>query len=89
MKGALLKDTGREIRRSFSRFLSIFCIVLLGVSFFAGVKSTCPDMKLTADRYFDDYRLMDIRVVSTMGLKEGDVQAIKKNTRHFRCLSYL
>jgi putative ABC transport system permease protein len=78
MKGALVKDTGREIRRSFSRFLSIFCIVMLGVSFFAGVKATCPDMKLTADRYFDDNRLMDIRVVSTLGLTDDDVAEIQK-----------
>ena len=35
-------------------------------------------MKITADKYFDDYRLMDIRVVSTMGLTEKDVEEIKK-----------
>lgn len=73
----LLKDTFREIKHTFSRFLSIFFIVLLGVSFFAGIKATCPDMKLTADEYFDDRSLMDIHVVSTMGLTILDVGALR------------
>jgi putative ABC transport system permease protein len=73
----LFKDTFREIKHTFSRFLSIFFIVLLGVSFFAGIKATCPDMKLTADEYFDDRSLMDIHVVSTMGLTILDVDAIR------------
>lgn len=78
MKNALLKDTFREIRRNLSRFLSIFAIVALGVSFFAGVKATCPDMKITADKYFDDYRLMDIKLASTMGFSKEDIDVIKK-----------
>lgn len=78
MKNALLKDTFREIKKTLSRFLSIFAIVALGVSFFAGVKATCPDMKITADKYFDDYHLMDIRLVSTIGFNEEDVKAVKK-----------
>jgi len=78
MKNALLKDTFREIRQTFSRFLSIFAIVALGVSFFAGIKAACPDMKITADKYFDDYNLMDIRLVSTIGFNDYDVKAVKK-----------
>jgi putative ABC transport system permease protein len=77
MRRAIIKDTYREIRHTFSRFLSIFFIVLLGVSFFAGIKSTCPDMKLTADKYFDDYSLMDIRVLSTLGLTDADLAAVR------------
>lgn len=78
MKSALLKDTFREIKRTFSRFLSIFLIVALGTAFFAGVKATCPDMKITADKYFDDYNLMDIRLVSTIGFNDKDFAAVKK-----------
>lgn len=77
MKNMLIKDTLREIRHTKSRFISILLIVALGVSFFAGVKATCPDMKITADKYFDDYNLMDIRLLSTMGFKEQDIEAIK------------
>lgn len=77
MKHALRKDMFREIRHTFSRFLSIFFIVLLGVSFFAGIKATCPNMKSTADKYYDDHLLMDIRIVSTMGLSDSDVSAVR------------
>lgn len=77
MKNALLKDTLREIRRTFSRFLSIFAIVAIGVSFFAGIKATGSDMKITADKYFDEYHLMDIRLVSTIGLNDDDINAVK------------
>ena len=78
MKNALLMDTLREIGRTFSRFLSIFAIVALGVAFFAGVKATATDMRITGDKYFDEYQLMDIRLVSTLGFDEKDIEAIAK-----------
>jgi putative ABC transport system permease protein len=73
--GAVLKDTFREIIRKPSRFISIFAIIAIGVSFFVGLKSTCPDMKLTADAYFKSTRLMDMCVVSELGLEEEDIAA--------------
>lgn len=76
-KKALLKDTFREIKRTFSRFMSILAIVALGVGFFSGIKATGPDMKLTGNKYFKDTNLMDLRLVSTMGFDEDDVQAVK------------
>ena len=45
-KKALLKDTLREIRKSFGRFFSIFAIVGIGVAFFAGVRDSVPVMKI-------------------------------------------
>ncbi len=75
-KRALRKDFFMEIRKSLNRFLSIFLIVALGVAFFAGLRATNPDMRLTADNYYDISNLMDIRVLSTLGLTEGDVKAI-------------
>lgn len=78
MKNALLKDTFREIKNTHSRFLSIFFIVALGVAFFAGVKASSKDMELTGDKYFDEYNLMDIKILSTMGLDKDDIAAIEK-----------
>jgi putative ABC transport system permease protein len=78
MKNALIKDTFREIKNTFGRFFSIFLIVAIGVSIFAGVKATAPDMKITADKYFDEYNFMDIRLISTMGFNDKDIEAIKK-----------
>ena len=68
MKKALLKDCFKEIIKGFKRFLSILLIVLLGVGFFAGIKATSPDMKLTLDTYFDDKNVFDIQVISTLGM---------------------
>lgn len=77
MGSALLKDTLREIKGSLGRFFSIMMIVAIGVAFFAGVKASVPDMKHTADQYYDDYHLMDIRVLSTFGFTDDDVSAIR------------
>ena len=78
MKTALLKDGIKEIKNSYKRFISLLLIVLLGVGFFAGIKATSPDMKKTLDTYFDDLDVMDIQVISTLGLKDDDVEAISE-----------
>ena len=77
MKKALRKDFLMEIRKSFTRFISIFFIVALGVAFYAGIQASAPDMRYSADAYYDRYRLMDLKVVSTMGLTDADVEAIE------------
>lgn len=78
MPATYLKDIFREIKISLGRFLSIFCIVAIGVAFFAGIKASAPDMKNSADTYFDKYNVQDIQVYSTIGLTKKDVAAIKK-----------
>lgn len=78
MPATYLKDIFREIKISLGRFLSILCIVAIGVAFFAGIKASAPDMKNSADTYFDKYNVQDIQVYSTIGLTKKDVDAIKK-----------
>lgn len=73
-----LKDIFREIKISLGRFLSILCIVAIGVAFFAGIKASAPDMKNSADTYFDKHNVQDIQVYSTIGLTKKDVAAIKR-----------
>lgn len=65
-----------EIRKAPSRFLSIFLIVTLGVAFFSGIRSTEPDMTLTADEFYDSHNLADIRIQGTLGLTEEDLSAV-------------
>ena len=77
MKRSLLKDSIRQIKNTFKRFLSILLIVLLGVGFFAGMQATSPDMKEAVDEYFDAQNMMDIEVISTLGLTEEDINALK------------
>lgn len=76
-KKALRKDFYMEIRRSLGRFLSIFFIVAIGCAFFAGIRSSEPDMRYSGDAYFDEKHLMDLQVISTMGLTEDDLSAIR------------
>ena len=78
LKTALLKDGIKEIKNSYKRFISILLIVLLGVGFFAGLRAASPDMKKTLDTYFDEYNVMDIQVISTLGLTEDDITAIQE-----------
>jgi putative ABC transport system permease protein len=49
---------------------------MVSVAFFAGIRATAPDMRNTADQYYDEYGMMDIRVLSTLGLTEADIEAI-------------
>lgn len=77
MKTAFYKNTNREIFGSLSRFLSIFAIVALGVAFFTGVKAGAPDMRISADSYFDSRNLMDFRLVSTTGFTEEDIKKLQ------------
>lgn len=77
MVKALRKDAFKEIINTRKRFLSILLIVLLGVGFFAGIRAVSPDMKKTADMYFDENKMMDIEVISTKGLTDDDVKEIQ------------
>lgn len=74
---ALFKDALREIRRSFGRFMSVFLIIALGCGFFTGIKASCPDMILTASNYFEQSRLMDLRLRSNIGVKSKDIAAVR------------
>ena len=76
-KKALMKDFRMEIRTSLNRFLSIFFIVALGVAFFSGIRASEPDMRYSGDAYFDARDMMDLKVLSTLGLTDGDIEAIQ------------
>lgn len=78
MPKVFFKNILQEIRHSFGRFFSILCIVMIGVAFFAGVKASAPDMKYSADQYFDKYNVQDIQIYSTLGLTQDDLKEIKK-----------
>lgn len=71
------KNTMREITKSKSRFLSILLICTIGVGFFSGVRATCGDMRRSADDFYDAHDLFDLRVLSTFGLTDDDLEAIR------------
>lgn len=76
-KRALRKEFYMEIRKTLNRFLSILLINALGVAFFAGVRASKPDMQISADAFYDESNLMDIRVLGTLGMTEEDAEAIE------------
>ena len=68
----------RKIKNSLGRFLSLIFIVALGSAFFSGVREASMDMIKTVDEYYDNTNLMDYKIVSTMGLTEGDLESIEE-----------
>ena len=50
----------------------------LGVAFFSGIQAASPDMRFSGDAYYDSSKLMDLKVVGTLGLTEADVQALEE-----------
>lgn len=77
MASAFSRNMLRSVRGSIGRFVAIAAIVALGCGFYAGLRMAAPDMKQAADEYFDECALMDIRVVSPLGLTDEDVEAIR------------
>ena len=78
MQSARYRDIFREIRKSLGRYFSIMLIVALGCGFFSGIKATMPDMVDSAKEYFDENNLMDYRLMSSIGIKSEDVDAVRK-----------
>lgn len=77
MNALTLKNLLREIKRTFTKFLSIFAICALGVAFFAGIRATSPDMKEPGDRLYNTYNLSDISVISTSGLTADNIRDLE------------
>lgn len=77
MSKSLFKDTSRAIKNNFSRFIAILLIVALGTAFFVGIKAAYLDMFSTAQEYFLESNLLDIRIQSVAGLTDDDITAIK------------
>ena len=76
IKKALLKDTFKEIKKSYKRFISILMMALLGVGFFAGLRASSPDMVDSIDTYYKNQNVYDIEVMSTLGLTDADIEAL-------------
>ncbi len=66
----------RSIFKKPGRFLALLAIVALGAGFYAGLRMTAPDMDRFIDDYLDSARAYDVRVVSTLGLTQADLDAL-------------
>ena len=68
----------RSIRATFGRFLAILAITALGVGFYAGLKSSQPDMLRSADDYLRRQRMYDLQLMSSLGLMKSDPAAFRR-----------
>ena len=75
---AFHKNFFRELFRNKTRFVSVFFIVLLGAAFFSGIRSSESDMLLSAEQYYDKSNYYDIKVISTLGLTQADLDAVSE-----------
>ncbi len=75
---AFAKEFARTITRKPGRFLALLAIVALGAGFYAGLRMTAPDMDIALDGYLDGTNAYDIRVVSTLGLTDDDLDALRE-----------
>ena len=78
MTNAYFTDSFRSIKRTLSRFISIVAIVALGSGLFCGLNAVGPDMINTADEYYEEYNLMDLRLQSYLGLYEEELEQIRQ-----------
>ena len=78
MAGAFRKEVVRSITHSLGRFLAIAIIAALGCGFYAGLRLTGPDMRLAGDTYYDATNLCDLRVVSSLGFTDDQIEEISQ-----------
>ena len=77
-RNRLLTDAAREILHTKKKFFSLLIMNFLAVGFLAGLRMTAPDMKHSLDVYYDEQNLMDLRIVSTLGLTVKDLEALRE-----------
>ena len=77
-KTALIKDFLREIKKTFTRFLSITIMIMLGVFVLIGLKVTGPMMRDNATRHTDAQNMYDIKIIGPVGIDDEDLREIKK-----------
>ena len=73
---AFARGIARTVRGSLKRFVALTTITALGVTMLVGLRAACVDLRNSADRFFDEQSLFDVRVQSTLGLTDEDVAAL-------------
>ena len=76
LRGAFGLGILRTMRGSLKRFVALATICALGVTMICGLKVACIDLRASADRFFDEQDLFDLRVQSTLGITDDDVAAL-------------
>lgn len=77
-KNRIITMSLREIKKSHKRFFSLCVLSILGVAFFAGMKMSGPTMLESLDKYYDNNKIYDLKIISTLGLVDEDIKEIQK-----------
>ncbi len=78
MTNAYITDSFRSIKRTLSRFISIIAIVAMGSGLFCGLNAVGPDMVETANTYYEEFNLMDLRLQSYIGLYDEELEKVRQ-----------
>ena len=74
----ILKNTLKKIGKSFGRFASLVAIILIGVGFYAGIRQSIPAIRDVQNQFTADTNMMDLHIVSTLGLTDDDIEELSK-----------
>ncbi|MEN2515585.1 ABC transporter permease [Lactobacillus johnsonii] len=77
----LWKDALSSLNHSWGRFIGILLLMAVSAFAFIGLKMAGPDMRNTAQTYYQDVKLADLTVSSNYGLDKKDTQTIKKQAK--------
>ena len=85
-KNRIITMSLREIKKSKKRFFSLCVLSILGVMFFVGMKMSGPTMLETLDQYYDDNKMYDLKIISSLGLEEEDINEIGKLDSKYKAI---
>lgn len=77
----LWKDALSSLNHSWGRFIGILLLMAVSAFAFIGLKMAGPDMRNTAQTYYQDVNLADLTVSSNYGLDKNDTQTIKNQAK--------
>ncbi|MGT2799883.1 ABC transporter permease [Streptococcus marmotae] len=66
------KTIRQSLLSSKGRFFSIFNLMMIGSMAFIGLKVAAPNMEKTAQRYIEQGQMMDLAVLSDLGISQAD-----------------
>lgn len=80
-RNTLWKDALSSLNHSWGRFIGITLLMAVSAFTFIGLKMAGPDMKNTAQTYYQEVNLADLTVSSNYGLDKNDTQTIKNQAK--------
>ncbi|MTB64823.1 FtsX-like permease family protein [Streptococcus sp. zg-86] len=72
------KTIRQSLLSSKGRFFSIFNLMMIGSMAFIGLKVAAPNMEKTAQRYIEQGQVMDLAVMSDLGISQADKKELDR-----------